>query len=152
MDNAGDWIYIVFLIIAGVSGLLSSGKKKKQSKNILGRPGNDIPEDSELSQEKGFWEILQEMQEEKPQPTAPDQPQTVIKNRANKQQQFSQPTKTTVHPPFLSGENIPESTKATPISILQQEEENGIIPEQTFTDMAELRKAIICSEILNRKY
>ena len=152
MDNAGDWIYIVFLIIAGVSGLLSSGKEKKQSKNILGRPGNDIPEDSEPSQEKGFWEILQEMQEEKPQPAAPDQPQTVIKNRPNKQQQFSQPAKTAVHPPFLSGENIPESSKAAPISILQQEDENGIIPEQTFTDMAELRKAIICSEILNRKY
>ena len=25
MDNVGDWLYIVFLIIAAVSGLFSSG-------------------------------------------------------------------------------------------------------------------------------
>lgn len=29
MDNVGDWIYIVFLIVAAISGLFSSKNKKK---------------------------------------------------------------------------------------------------------------------------
>ena len=37
MDNVGDWLYIVFLIIAAVSGLFSSKDKKKKSRpDILG--------------------------------------------------------------------------------------------------------------------
>ena len=32
MDNVGDWLYIVFLIIAAVSGLFSSKDKKKKSR------------------------------------------------------------------------------------------------------------------------
>ena len=35
MDNLGDWLYIVFLIIAAVSGLLGSGKKKKRPSEVL---------------------------------------------------------------------------------------------------------------------
>ena len=34
MDNVGDWLYIVFLIIAAVSGLFSSKDKKKKSRQI----------------------------------------------------------------------------------------------------------------------
>ena len=32
------------------------------------------------------------------------------------------------------------------------EEEPGLMPEDTFRDIEELKKAIICAEILNRKY
>ena len=38
MDNAGDWLYIVFLIIAGISSLFGSKNKKKRPKQILGHP------------------------------------------------------------------------------------------------------------------
>ena len=30
MDNVGDWLYIVFLIIAAVSGLFSSKRQKEE--------------------------------------------------------------------------------------------------------------------------
>ena len=42
MDNVGDWLYIVFLIIAAVSGLFSSKDKKKKSRPDIGatRQGN----------------------------------------------------------------------------------------------------------------
>lgn len=33
MDNVGDWLYIVFLIIAAVSGLFSSKDKKKEEES-----------------------------------------------------------------------------------------------------------------------
>ena len=44
MDNVGDWLYIVFLIIAAVSGLFSSKdkKKKKSRPDILGQPDREI--------------------------------------------------------------------------------------------------------------
>lgn len=48
MDNAGDWLYIVFLIIGGVSVFLSSKKEKKQPTIILGHPDGRL----ELPKEK----------------------------------------------------------------------------------------------------
>ena len=44
MDNAGDWLYIVFLIIAGISSLFSSKNKKKRPKQILGQPDRETTE------------------------------------------------------------------------------------------------------------
>ena len=38
MDNAGDWLYIVFLIIAGISSLFGS-KNKKMSETDIGATG-----------------------------------------------------------------------------------------------------------------
>ncbi|RHJ90144.1 hypothetical protein [Parabacteroides bouchesdurhonensis] len=152
MDNLNDWLYIVFLIIAGVSGLLGSGKKKKQSKQILGQPGNSTPSNNKPATDKGFWDILQEVQEEKPK-----QPRVVIKQKEQKKEKtYTQQTRVstpTSSSPFLSGEKVSTSVTKNPISerILAEEEESGFMPE-TFNEMAELRKAIIYTEILNRKY
>ena len=41
MDNAGDWLYIVFLIIAGISSLFGSKNKKKRPTQVLGQPEYD---------------------------------------------------------------------------------------------------------------
>ncbi len=47
MDNVGDWIYIVFLIVAAISGLFSSKNKKKRPTQVLGQPGHDsYPEEN----------------------------------------------------------------------------------------------------------
>ena len=42
MDNVGDWLYIVFLIVAGVSGLFNAKNKKKQVKPVQ-QPSKEIP-------------------------------------------------------------------------------------------------------------
>ena len=71
MDNVGDWLYIVFLIIAAVSGLFSSKDKKKKSRpDILGQPDREIVPNDQPTEGKGFWEILEDMQKEtqKPKP------------------------------------------------------------------------------------
>ena len=62
MDNAGDWLYIVFLIIAGISSLFGSKNKKKRPKQILGQPDREIVTNEDNVPDKGFWEILEEMQ------------------------------------------------------------------------------------------
>lgn len=151
MDNAGDWLYIVFLVIAAVSGLFSSKdkKKKKSRPDILGQPDREIVPNDQPSKDKGFWEILEDMQKEvqKPQP----------KPQRRKREPMVEKPKVASSPkpsPFLSEEKkIPNtimdhsSQKMHPV-----EQEIGVMPEDTFTDMEELKKAIICAEILNRKY
>lgn len=134
MDNVGDWLYIVFLIIAAVSGLFSSKdkKKKKSRPDILGQPDREIVPNDQPTEGKGFWEILEDMQKEtqKPKP-APRQKQ--VKPKVEK--------------------NIPNHIATRPsVRMSAIEEEPELMPEDTFRDIEELKKAIICAEILNRKY
>ena len=103
--NVGDWLYIVFLIIAAVSGLFSSKDKKKKSRpDILGQPDREIVPNDQPTEGKGFWEILEDMQKEtqKPKP-APRQKQ--VKSKVEKPQVV---TSSPASSPFLSAEkNIP---------------------------------------------
>lgn len=151
MDNVGDWLYIVFLVIAAVSGLFNSKDKKKKSRpDILGQPDREIVPNDQPSEEKGFWEILEDIQKEaqKPKPS-PRQKQAKPK--------VEKPKVVTPSPspsPFLSTEkNIPEHIVPRPsVKMGVIEEEPGLMPEDTFRNIEELKKAIICAEILNRKY
>ena len=131
MDNLGDWIYIVFLIIAAVSGLFSSKNKKKRPTQVLGQPGHDTFPEENTSSGKGFWEILEEMQNPKPakQPVAtPPAPFPTAKKMTDRQ-----------------------SPVGNRIVVPPVEEENSFTDIE-FDNAAELRKAVIYTEILNRKY
>lgn len=134
MDNVGDWLYIVFLIIAAVSGLFSSKdkKKKKSRPDILGQPDREIVPNDQPTEGKGFWEILEDMQKETQKPK-PSPRQKQVKPKVEK--------------------NIPNHIATRPsVRMSAIEEEPGLMPEDTFRDIEELKKAIICAEILNRKY
>ncbi|WP_075966699.1 hypothetical protein [Parabacteroides massiliensis] len=130
MDNAGDWLYIVFLAIAGISSLFSSKNKKKRPKQILGQPDKEIVTSEKEVPAKGFWEILEEMQ--KPEPVK--QPAAAPK-------------------PFLAGEKMADrqSSARNRLATPPAEEESPLT-EIEFDNAAELRKAVIYTEILNRKY
>lgn len=127
MDNAGDWLYIVFLVIAGISGLFSSKNKKKQPKQVSRQPDREIETVNEDVPQKGFWEVFQEMQN--PQPQAP-------------------PT------PFLAGEKTTVKQMAAEASEMRIPfvEEDSNLQDLELDNAAEIRKAVIYSEILNRKY
>ena len=142
MDNAGDWLYIVFLIIAGISSLFGSKNKKKRPKQILGQPDREIVTNEDNVPDKGFWEILEEMQNPKPA----KQPVPTPK-RKKKQQQVADPS------PFLAAEKVTD--KQSPAGnrlVVPSTEEEIPLPEIEFDNAAELRKAVIYTEILNRKY
>jgi hypothetical protein len=113
MDNLDSWLYIVIMIIAGISGLLSSGKKKKRPEEILRQSEmNKTPEDHE-------WET-------------------------------TSPLKMSVYTPlFKEGERtiVHQQAEEKPT-----QENQLAVSEENFRDMDELKKAIIYSEILNRKY
>ena len=112
MDNAGDWLYIVFLIIAGISSLFGSKNKKKRPKQILGQPDREIVTNEDNVPDKGFWEILEEMQNPKPVKQSPAGNRLVV----------------------------PSTEEEIPLTDIE------------FDNAAELRKAVIYTEILNRKY
>ena len=153
MDNVGDWLYIVFLIIAAVSGLFSSKDKKKKSRpDILGQPDREIVPNDQPTEGKGFWEILEDIQKETQKPkSAPRQKQ--VKPKVEKPQVV---TSSPASSPFLSAEkNIPNHIATRSSAALiggETAEHPGLMPEDTFRDIEELKKAIICAEILNRKY
>lgn len=141
MDNLGDWIYIVFLIVAAVSGLFSSKKNKKRPAEVLRQPGNDMMPEEEATSEKGFWEILEEVKNTQPrkQVPAPKRKKTIEKPTQN---------------PFLTAENEIQKSKAVssrPVNF-PTEEDSNLLEEIEFNNLEELRKAVIYSEILNRKY
>ena len=131
MDNAGDWLYIVFLIIAAVSGLFSSKDKKKKSRpDILGQPDREIVPNDQPTEGKGFWEILEDMQKEtqKPKP-APRQKQ--VKPKVEKPKVA---TSSSAPSPFLSAEkNIPNHIASRPSARMSAiEEEPGLMPEDEY--------------------
>lgn len=145
MDNLGDWLYIVFLIIAAVSGLLGSGKKKKRPSEVLGQPDRDIVPEQEKAPEKSFWEMLEEMQERKPKPAQVPMPATRPAMKVKEKQRLA-PS------PFLNTESKLTKTIPTAPLTMQEEEEHSAIPNLSFSDPDEIKKAIIYSEIFNRKY
>ena len=116
----------------------------------MGQPDREIVPNDQPTEGKGFWEILEDMQKEtqKPKP-APRQKQ--VKPKVEKPQVV---TSSPASSPFLSAEkNIPNHIATQPsVRMSAIEEEPGLMPEDTFRDIEELKKAIICAEILNRKY
>ena len=141
MDNVGDWIYIVFLIVAAISGLFSSKNKKKRPTQVLGQPGHDTYPEENTSSGKGFWEIL----EEATTPQKPEAPTAPI-HKKNK--------KTPASKPFLSTEQEIQKSKVSSSQPMNfpAEEEHSMLEDIEFNNAEELRKAVIYSEILNRKY
>lgn len=142
MDNLGDWLYIVLLVIASVSSLFSSGKKKRRTSTAFPEePSKDMQPEQPSPFPKDFWDDIKEISEKKPAKP--------VKSKRKVR------TTTATQQPDLSVEH-PSVSHASTVSSVRQKEETAIgaeiMPETTFSDMAELRKAIICAEILNRKY
>ncbi|MDR2388267.1 MAG: hypothetical protein LBD89_00570 [Tannerellaceae bacterium] len=129
MDNLGDWLYIILLVVAGIGGVLNSGKKKKreESREILREP--DYEMDPEYSNSEEIF----------PPKSA----------KAKKERKIPKTTQTYI-PLFGEGER----TVTTPdlSSESSPDNENQGISGETFHDKEELKKAIIYSEILHRKY
>ncbi len=145
MDNAGDWIYIVFLVVAAVSGLFSSKNKKKRPTQVLGQPGSDVIPEEKTTSGKGFWEILEEVTNERPR--KPEAQAAPIHKTKKKKESPAQK-------PFLTAEQEIQKSKISSSQSVNfpTEEEHSMLEDIEFNNANELRKAVIYSEILNRKY
>jgi hypothetical protein len=155
MDNLGDWLYIVILIAVGISSIFSSAKKKKRAGQA---PRQSIPEtehgESHTPKPKSFWELLEEMQGGVQVPE--ETPQPIITEKKKKTPEKKKQARTSTLPPAYSSEGtcaFKETPDSQPLhSINLSEEEAFALPADSFQTVDELKKAIIYSEILNRKY
>jgi len=124
MDEFGNWIYIIIMVIVAITSLLSSMNKKKGQQQTQ-MPDPEFPEE---------WF---------PAPPVPPVPKKM--NRKT--------------PPPIPGHSrnqpyhsIPTTQMLSVESHLTPEEESVLADELDLTDAEAFRKAIIYSEILNRKY
>ena len=123
MDEFGDWIYILVMVVIGISSLFSSkNKKKTQQQTQMPSPEPlDLP----------FPDLSVPKKKERKQP--PPVPGHINRQPFNTQSTISK--------------TIPQIEKN-----LLQEEESTLAGELELTDPDTFRKAIIYSEVLNRKY
>jgi len=138
MENIGDWLYVVILIIAGVSSLFGSLVKKKNPAEQQ-RPVRDI-----------FEEILIPQPVETEVETVPKRPKAVSSKRFKS-------SKSPVFPEYQSLETgeayssiMPKVSEKTPVAV--EEEYQVFTAEDLPSDVDEWRKALIYNEIFNRKY
>ncbi|WP_080905302.1 hypothetical protein [Parabacteroides sp. Marseille-P3160] len=136
MDNLGDLIYILILGVIAVSGIFSADKKKKKEREARKQNPTPagIPDLREL-----FGEF-----EEKKKNVSPPKPIPVIKEKP----------KPTPSPFLLTSEGDSEIRRKAQStnSLFPIEEEHFLGEKLDFRDIDELKKAIIYSEIFNRKY
>ena len=134
MDSIGDWLYIVFLVIAGISSMLNAAKKKKEEQNAPQE--EQVPQPRmEKRQARRTKRSARPMPSQQPIPVYAAEPDHTASPTAN---------------PFLTAEQeIPEHLAAKTTTSTVEEPEISTLP--SFSDREELRKAILYAEILQRK-
>ena len=150
MENIGDWLYIVIIVIAGISSIISSVRKKARQAQEQTSQQNQ-PREVVIGDifDDDFWgsEATKEhVPENKPIP--------VFQTQLQKQKSYSSVQK---HIDYLfnkDSEGTPsEKLKTTDTIFADNEEERALITlEDLPTDIDDWRKAFIHNEILNRKY
>ena len=150
MENIDDWLYIVFLAIAGISSLFSSVKRK--------RVQLPIPDQEDTDLEPPFGEPMEEM----PSQRTFRMPDEVFQTRpADSDQATLSGQPAGADPAALMGKRRSRLKTAqgkmpdtpTPAAQAPTTPPAEAAPERSWLDNpSDLRRAILCAEILNRKY
>ena len=150
MENIDDWLYIVFLAIAGISSLFSSVKRK--------RVQQPIPDQEDTDLEPPFGEPMEEM----PSQRTFRMPDEVFQTRpADSDQATLSGQPSGADPAALMGKRRSRLKTAqgkmpdtpTPAAQAPTTPPAEAAPERSWLDNpSDLRRAILCAEILNRKY
>ena len=150
MENIDDWLYIVFLAIAGISSLFGSVKRK--------RVQQPIPDQEDADLEPPFGEPMEEM----PSQRTFRMPDEVFQTRpADSDQATLSGQPAGADPAALMGKRRSRLKTAqgkkpdtpTPAAQAPTTPPAEAAPERSWLDNpSDLRRAILCAEILNRKY
>ena len=133
MDELGNWIYIILMVVVAISSLFSSMNKKRRQQQVE-IPEPDVPETP-------YQEI--------PVPFPAPAPSSVKKIRPTS----SPVTERFRHQPLSSLMSFPlvESSEQSTISQVPDDEYVSV-DDLDLTNMESVRKAVIYSEILKLKY
>jgi hypothetical protein len=128
MDNLNDWFYIILLALAAISGLLTSGKKKKQAETF---PDESANSDSVPLPQADKAKV-------KKKKIAQTQTQSDYFSAAAREGRRATPA------------FVPEAAYTEALD--SPEDSCSPLSADALQDMDEIRKAVIYSEIFNRKY
>lgn len=168
MENIGDWLYLIFIAVAVIASMIKP--KKKQEKPPVQSDNNDrepwestppinTPQERKVqeSPKQLTWEeILKSLKEETKKPVTQTQPVKKVQPQVVAQKKKVQP--------FLSGERtirkkIPVSSSITDrikkFSDGKSIYDNDITASNInidFSNKDEIKKAVIYSEIFNRRF
>ena len=160
MENIGDWLYVVILIIAGISSIISSARKKakqvstktqhtgqtQQSRQTQQVPPREIVKGDIFDDD--FWgdKTNQQLPKKKPVPSIQPQPKTRQSYKGlPKQGEYN----------FNSvneGQSSITKNQANTTFADNEEEYASITLEDLPSETEEWRKVFIHNEIFNRKY
>ena len=138
MENLGDWLYVVILVIAGISSIFSSVRKKAQQTAQQTPPREII---TEYEDDDDIWKDV--TKEIKPVPVVQKQHpfQTTNKRRNFNIDEYREGTSA-----------ITKNESSTFFSAEDEEEKISVSFEDLPENTEGWRKALVYNEILNRKY
>ena len=133
MDSLGDYIYLIVILIAGISSLLGKRKKKKR-----------------IESEEVDFPDLEDVIPEFAEYTQPERP--VYQEIRKKVEHKSIPSYETVKDiSIMKAKKQVRTVKQSPVLQLE-EQEDSFLSEIELEDVDDVKKAFIYAEILNRKY
>ena len=161
MENIGDWLYVVIIIIAAVSSIFSSIRKKSKQVSTQSQQTGQSQQSGHTQQthpreifrgdvfDDDFWgdnTSTQQVPEKKPVPVV----QQISKAKQSyqsspKQSDFS-------FNKILEGQSAISKNKMDSIFADNEEEYASISLEDLPSETEEWRKALVYNEIFNRKY
>ena len=155
MENIGDWLYVLILVIAGISSIFSAIRKKSQQTSTQtqhpqqAQQPHQAPPPRQVTKgdvfDDDFWGDKTEKLPEKPAPVFKPQPKT--------KQSYQTLPKQGEYSFYQTYEGQSSIVKDNSPIFADNEEENASI---TFEDLPseteEWRKALVYNEIFNRKY
>ena len=155
MENIGDWLYVIILIIAGISSIFSSARKKaKQVSTKTQQTGQtqQAPPPREIAKgdifDDDFWGDItnQQLPKKKPVPSIQPQPKT-------KQSYKGLPKQGDYNFNSINeGQSSITKNYANSTFADNEEEYASITLEDLPSETEEWRKVFIHNEIFNRKY
>ena len=150
MENIGDWLYIIIIIIAGISSIFSSIRKKSRQASTQTQqtePREIIKDDTFDDDFWGDKSTNQQFPEKEPVSVFQQQPKARLSNQTlPKQNEYSFYKKNNEFQPSVTTNYI-NSTFAD-----NDEDYSSITLEDLPSNTEEWRKAFIHNEIFNRKY
>ena len=141
MENIGDWLYVIILIIAGIASVISSAKKNAKQR-----------EEQKLPQETVSGDIFDD--EFWGSQTSDSKPAPVVAPKVEVRQvrQFeAKPKKNNFHQ-YQEGMSSITNTNMESIFTDIEDEISAVTIKDLPANAEDWRKAIIYNEIINRKY
>jgi len=143
MEEFGEWIYILFIIIAVISSVISSMRKKAQQAAEKNRPREII---TTSNSEDDFWDVPTPQQEIPPKP--------MIRVKPKREVQFAHSSFEKQNKPYfdIHQEGVSALNWENPETVATIDEEyETVTVDELQNNPDEWRKAFIYNEIFNRR-